>query len=404
MSVERTLPDVPAQLLPREAYISEAWLDRERVDLFGNAWTFVGIVSDFKEPGDFRTVQAGVYPLIVMRNKMGELKAFHNLCRHRGTELLEGCGNAPGAIVCPYHRWTYDLDGGLNHMPDEALCFPNIDKSRFGLKPASLGIFRGLVFVHPSAQPDESLESWFAELADVAWPHDLTSSDVEEFPDEIVYELKCNWKVFYENAIDGYHLAYLHKQTLGGPGPDGNFYEARGRHFIWYATDENGQKHRLPPLARDYYDNSDAPMFKGAEKPGYPGLYMLFPTIAILPSAYAFSVSWMEPIDANTTLLRIRLWSPKGSYETRGSLADIPGYDPESGRIKSSHWKTHPLEAGDFQSEDTWVCEKMQRSLQSPAFEVGELARSAGGEASIAFFQQSVLDFVPLDPIQDAAE
>ena len=98
MSAPHRLPEMPAQVLPREAYVSATWLDRERRDLFSRSWTLAGVTTDFSAPGDYRTVQAGLYPLIVMRDRDGELRAFHNLCRHRGTELLEGNGNAGNAI------------------------------------------------------------------------------------------------------------------------------------------------------------------------------------------------------------------------------------------------------------------------------------------------------------------
>ncbi len=404
MAAQRELPAVPRQVLPREAYVDDAWFERERHELFANTWSFAGVTYDWKEPGDFKTVQAGPYPLVVLRNKEGELQAFHNLCRHRGTELLEGCGNTGRSIVCPYHTWTYELDGTFRGMPKEKICFPDIDKTKLNLKPAALGVFKGLVFVHPSAEPDESFETWLADLPGVAWPHDITSSELKEGSADVVYEMKCNWKVFFENAIDGYHLAYLHKNTLGGPVADKNLWETHGRHLVWYSTEQDGSKNRLPKLVDDHLAASGAKKVKGAEEPGYGGVYMLFPDIAITTSPYSFSLSKLEPIDANTTLLTLRAWSVRSWLSSEDKIKDIPGYDPESGRIKSSHWKVHPLETEDFQTEDVWVCEKMQRSLHSPAHQVSTLARGAGGEAPLTFFQQSVLDFVPLEAMPAAAE
>jgi len=404
MSVLRELPENPTQKLPREAYISEQWLERERINLFGKTWSFVGIVSDFKEPGDYKTVQAGHFSLIVLQNKDGDLQAFHNICRHRGTELLEGCGNSGKSIVCPYHNWAYSLDGTFRGMPRQPVCFPHVDKTKLNLLPASIGIFKDLVFAHPSEHPDESFENWLADVPDHAWPHDVSSSELREFSGEIVYEMKCNWKVFYENAIDGYHLAFLHKNTLGGPLPEKNVWEVRGRHLVWYSTEWDGHKSRVPKFVQDQYEKYGSKKITGAEEPGYGGVYMLFPTTAILTSAYSFSISNLEPLDANTTLLRIRSWSPKEMFGYDGKLGDIPGYDKESGRIKSSHWKVHPLETGDFQTEDVWVCEKMQRALHSPAHKVSELARGAGGEAALSFFQENILDFVPSGAMQVAAE
>ena len=220
----------------------------------------------------------------------------------------------------------------------------------------------------------------------------------------MVYEMKCNWKVFFENAIDGYHLAYLHKNTLGGPLPEENVWEVRGRHLVWYATETQGHKNRIPRFVEEQYESQGSKKIAGAEVPGYGGVYMLFPTTVITTSAYSISISRLEPVDANTTLMSVRSWTPKEWFGSDGSLSDIPGYDKESGRIKSSHWKVHPLESGDFQTEDVWVCEKMQRALRSPAHRVGQLAQGAGAEAPLTFFQENILDYVPLNETQSGAE
>ena len=125
MSFAHVLPDRPKQLLPREAYISEAWLALEREHLFNKAWTFAGAVNALAHPGDYLTLTVGTSPLIVLRTGQGELRAYHNLCRHRGTELLEGCGQLKSTIVCPYHRWTFDLEGRLRGVLIEAFrCVP----------------------------------------------------------------------------------------------------------------------------------------------------------------------------------------------------------------------------------------------------------------------------------------
>ncbi len=387
------LPDQPKQQLPREAYVSDSWYEAEQKTLFSKCWSFAGVTMDFTEPGDFRTIQAGAYALIVIRDANGDLRAFHNQCRHRGTELLEGCGNAGKTIVCPYHNWVYNLDGALRGVPAQRECFPDLDKKATALFGASVGVFRNLVFVHP--EPDQSFDAWLGDLAQIPWPHDLASSKLQENPDDVVYEINCNWKVFFENAIDGYHLAYLHKDTLGGPTHDKNLWEVFGHNMVWWSTEREGVKHRIPQFVENSAKGSGLKTVRNAETPGYGGVYMLFPTTILTPNPWGFSISTMEPVDANTTLLRVRNWSPKGWFTYTHRAADIPGYDPESGRIKSSHWTQHPLETGDFQTEDVWVCEKMQRALQSPRYQVGPLAKGAGGEAAIDFFQQTVLEFMP---------
>jgi choline monooxygenase len=108
------------------------------------------------------------FPLAVLRDKTGTLRAFYNLCRHRGASVLEGEGNAGSALICPYHRWSYGLDGSLRGVPEESECFPGLKKGEMGLRPASLHVFRDLVFVHPDPEPDEDFVSWIADLDAVA--------------------------------------------------------------------------------------------------------------------------------------------------------------------------------------------------------------------------------------------
>ena len=214
LSVTHPLPAAPKQLLPKEAYTSDAWLEMEKVHLFSDTWHYAGVTSDYPDNGRYQTIKVGAYSLIVLRDKKGELQAYHNICRHRGTELLEGTGQLKGTIVCPYHRWTYGLDGRLRGVPNQAECFPGLDKGENGLLKASVGVFKGIVFVHPQSEPELSFDAWLSSLPEVAWPFDFEADGLVA-GEEVVYEMKCNWKVFYENAIDGYHLAYLHENTLG---------------------------------------------------------------------------------------------------------------------------------------------------------------------------------------------
>ncbi len=392
MSATATLPDTPIQRLPREAYVSQDWFAREQVELFSRTWTFAGVTMDWKEPGDVRTVQAGAHSLMVVKGADGELRGFHNICRHRGTELVEGCTNVGRNIMCPYHNWVYALDGQLRGVPAGPDCFPDLDRKQVTLFHAAVGIYQNLVFIHPDANPETPFDAWIGNLGSVPWPHDLASSDLTEGSDELVYEMKCNWKVFAENALDGYHLAYLHKETLGGPSHDKNLWEAFGENMVWWSTERDGVKHRIPQFVENAAKGSN--VVKGADKPGYGGVYLLFPTTLLTPNPWGFSMSIMEPVDAGTTRLRVRNWAPKGWLSYTYRAKDVPGYDAESGLVKSSNWTKHPLETGDFQTEDIWVCEKMQRALNSPRHDVGWLAKGAGGEAALDYFQQCVLRYM----------
>ena len=399
MNHSSSLPVEPEQLLPKEAYLSGKWLELEQKHLFSNTWTYAGTVTDIPARGSYKTLLAGVYPLFVLRTSSDEIRAFHNLCRHRGTELLEGSGEIAGTIVCPYHRWSYNLDGSLRGVPNQKECFPGLDKSIMSLLPASVGIYKDMIFVHPSDKPGITFEEWLAGLENLEWPHDIKSGDMVA-SDEITYEMKCNWKVFYENAIDGYHLGYLHENTLGTVTPDNNVWEAYGQHVVWYSTERDGEKNTLPTLVETYMTQASASKLPGTEPADYPGVYMMFPTTIITPNPYGISISQLVPKGPEVCWLVVRTWRPADS-DYRSDVSSIPGYDPDSGLVKSDFWDKHPLETGDFHTEDVWVCEKMQRSLRSPRYSVGALARGAGAEAPLTHFQRSILDFLPQDVVRE---
>lgn len=369
--------------LPRTAYVDDKWLLHEQRDLFSGSWCLVGTTGDFKDPGDYRLVQIGGYSLVAILDRNGALNAFHNVCRHRGTTLFDDDnGNTGGAIVCPYHRWTYGLDGSLRGVPDKTTCFPDLDRAGLGLKPAGLGVFREFVFVN--ADPTASFEDWIAPIRDRSWPHDLYASDVKEAV-SLTYDLKCNWKVFVENAIDGYHLAYLHEKTLGGPAPDQNIWNRAGDHMIWFATEE-GVRHRLPKKIRD--ENGSIGTISSAAQAGYGGVYYLFPLTLVVPTPYGLSVSSLRPRSPNRTRLEYRHWV--GPWQSRDDRKHVPGYNKETDLVSSDNWTRHPLETGDFQTEDVWICEKVQRGLESPAYEPGPLSTGPGAEDPIRWFHASL--------------
>lgn len=375
------------QILPREAYIQAGWFSKECGSIFYRNFHFAGFVGDLKNGGDFFTKTICGYPMIFLLDQDKTLRAFHNLCRHRGTELLEGTGNCGTVIVCPYHRWTYMLDGRLRGLPNRNL-FDEIDRAKLGLKPASVGVWKGMIFVSPD--PTADFAGWIAPLEGVAFPHDIEADGLVR-GQEFVYRIKCNWKVFLENAIDGYHLAYLHEYTLGGPKPELNEWVVHGDHLVWYSTERDDVRNRIPKFVEEQAAKSSIAKIPGAESPGYGGVYMLFPLTIITPSPWSLTISALEPVDADTTLLRATTFVANSWFRYSENPTDAEGYDKASGLIESKHWKTNPLEIGDFQTEDIWVCEKMQRSMMSPEYEVGPLATGSGAETMLEVFQSMIL-------------
>ncbi|MEM7535553.1 MAG: aromatic ring-hydroxylating dioxygenase subunit alpha, partial [Chloroflexota bacterium] len=192
--------------LPVEAYTSQAWFDQEQELIFSTVWQYAGFAEDITEPGQFISVQAGLNNIFIVMGRDRRLRAFHNICRHRGTQLLRAVGKTQRAITCPYHDWTYDLEGNLISIPEEEKEFPNIDKSCLGLKPASVDRWRGMLWVHPDPGAG-SIMGWFGEVEPYLGPHQV--DNLVEYPEaKTTKDIQANWKIVVENYIDVYHLAH----------------------------------------------------------------------------------------------------------------------------------------------------------------------------------------------------
>lgn len=197
--------------LPIDAYIDPKFFALEQRYIFSKTWALAGLLEDLAA-GDYLTVQAGLNNIIVLKDNDGQLSAFHNMCRHRGTQLLDGRGTAQKKLVCPYHDWTYDLSGNLLSLPKAKKEFPDLDKGCHGLRKANVGIWRGMIWVNPDPQ-SVSIQQWFEPMEQHLGPHHVEAL-IEHDNTVVTEEIAANWKVVVENYIDHYHLAHLHSGTL----------------------------------------------------------------------------------------------------------------------------------------------------------------------------------------------
>lgn len=202
--VELVGPAPGRNLTPR-AFTSRDIFDVEQRAIFGRSWVHVADIGDVPNPGDYATGTIGRTPVMVLRDrKTGELRGFLNACRHRGATLLEGKGTCDKQIKCPYHAWSYGLDGKLLGVPyrEEFDC----DVQAMGLVPIRVGTVGPMIYacIDPTT-PD--LADWVGEL-----PHALDRVGVYDWKlaYELTYELTANWKLFVENANDGYHIPFVH--------------------------------------------------------------------------------------------------------------------------------------------------------------------------------------------------
>jgi phenylpropionate dioxygenase-like ring-hydroxylating dioxygenase large terminal subunit len=195
----------PGTNLPPRVFTSPAVFEAEQRAIFARSWVHVCDLRDVPEPGAYATGTIGRTPVIVLRDRAtGDLRGFLNACRHRGAQLLDGKGTCDRQIKCPYHAWSYGLDGALLGVPYRGE-FPE-DVAQMGLVPVRVGAIGPFVMacLDPAAPP---LEEWAGEL-----PAALARAGVDrwELGWELAYEVEASWKLFVENANDGYHIPFVH--------------------------------------------------------------------------------------------------------------------------------------------------------------------------------------------------
>jgi choline monooxygenase len=193
-----------ASTLPATVYFSAETFEAEKARLFASTWQVAGHVHQAASPGDYFTFDLIGEPLLIARGEDGILRGFYNVCRHRAGNPASGCGNRK-LFRCGYHGWTYGLDGALLVTP-EFEGVEDFNPKDFGLVPVRLEEWFNLIFVNldPAARP---LRESLGELPTQAGKFDFTSMKLSE---RRTYEMKCNWKTYIDNYLEGYHLPSVH--------------------------------------------------------------------------------------------------------------------------------------------------------------------------------------------------
>ena len=205
-----SVPFEQARAMPTSVYTSEDFVEAELKHVFSKDWYCVGRADALSKTGDYVTAELAGQPIAVLRDADHQLRAMSNVCLHRMSTLLQGRGNAK-TIVCPYHAWTYNLDGKLRGAPamtqNDAFC-----KDHYRLPQVRCEEWLGWVFgcLDPDAEP---VSVQLAEVADMIAAYNMTNY-AESFYEEHVWD--TNWKVLAENFMESYHLPVCHAGTIGG--------------------------------------------------------------------------------------------------------------------------------------------------------------------------------------------
>ncbi|MEO0390541.1 MAG: SRPBCC family protein [Pseudomonadota bacterium] len=203
-------PFEAARAMPTQVYTEQSFVDAELQHIFRKDWYCVGRADSLSAPGDYMTCDLAGQPIVVLRDREGDLRAMSNVCLHRMSTLLQGRGTTK-SIVCPYHAWTYNLDGSLRGAPamsqNEGFC-----KDQYTLPQVRCEEWLGWVFIclDPNAAP---VERQLSEVARMIEGYNMTRYS-EAFYEEHVWD--TNWKVLAENFMESYHLPVCHAGTIGG--------------------------------------------------------------------------------------------------------------------------------------------------------------------------------------------
>ena len=195
--------------LPGWSYHSPALFELEREHLFLTHWQVAGHVNDIPAPGDWFAFDLLGERAVVMRGNDGQVRAFHNLCRHRGARVVDGArGHCKGSVVCPFHGWVYNLDGTLRGAarPES---FGTMDRSDFGLKPVEMEVFHGFVFLRLHPGPQASVAEWLAPY-DADFTAYRATGVLPTSGLDWQQDLPVNWKSVRDVDNEGYHVAMAH--------------------------------------------------------------------------------------------------------------------------------------------------------------------------------------------------
>jgi Rieske 2Fe-2S family protein len=337
-------------MLPREAYTSERVLAFELERLFGGSWVCVGRDGELAGPGSQRAVRVGGAGVLLVRGGDGRTRAFANVCRHRGHELLPaGAATSRRTILCPYHAWTYDLDGSLRVAPGFR-GLATFAPGEHGLVELPVEVWHGFVFVNGSGDAPPFAEHVGA-LGQVVAPYR---------PERLLplashsYDLAANWKIVLENYHECYHCPLIHPELcLVSPPDSGDNFDLPG---AWVGGTMDLKDHAVTMS----FDGRSG----GVPIPGLEGeqlrtvIYVgLLPNLLLSLHPDYLMTHLVEPL------------APGGCHVTctwhfPPEAAERPGFDP-----------AYAVDFWDRTNRQDWAaCESVQRGMASPHFRPGPLA------------------------------
>jgi len=329
--------------LHADAYTEPQWFDADQAQIVRNSWQWLCHGEKLRTPGNYVAEDIGGHPIVAVRGKDGELRAFYNVCKHRAHQLLEGEGTSKN-IVCPYHAWSYDLTGQLmaaRHTSN----LVDFDKGSICLDKVQIEAFAGFVYVNLNPEAP-SLAEQSGELgAEIAqW-----APDVERltFAHRLSYTIESNWKNVVDNFLECYHCHVAHKDFVSLV--DMDTYEVTTHGIYSSHMAEAGKSENSA------YDVSGATVTDHA-------VWWLWPNTCIM----------RYPGRGNMIILKIIPAGPDLTYETYDFF--LESAEPNEAELESIRYLDEVL-----QVEDINLVESVQRGMRTPAFQQGRIVNDPAG-------------------------
>ena len=345
--------------LPAAAYFDQSWYEREQSSLFERTWIYAGEARDLPNAGSYLTRRIGNSPIMLVRNEQGHLGAFHNVCSHRGAMILEAEGTC-SAIVCPYHRWAYNLSGALTNVPQQATQLPDLAYEAWGLQPVRFATWEGLIFVNIDGQAPP-FDDWLAPLLVHLEGYRPASLSLLG---EGCYEFSANWKFYIENHIDWYHLWYTHPTTLRDwDHHQGQMYQP-GCHWASFEPPRSSEVTLGPSTMAPIDGLGGEQLLNGA--------HLIFPNLTLFTGPSYFALGFIEPLGPERARMHFRgLAAPNQPLtpEVRDAFVDAFREITEK--------------------EDASMTQRLQSTVRSRAWKVGPMTMEH--EAPIPRFHEAYL-------------
>ncbi len=385
------MPDGPVYTLPDRAYHDPALYEREVDEVFGTAWTLAGHGSEVAKPGGYVTIMVGREPVVVVRSHDdGRLRALSNVCRHRASLVLEGTGTCAKVMRCPYHAWTYRLDGALAAAP-QARGFRSFDRDAVRLPEFGVAELAGLIFVStdPEAPP---IEDVFGDMGDFLRSLNLERRVVHRYtanwrtsllpwresrgPHGSRYkeEYRANWKVLADNYLEDYHVPVSHPslvRLLDVKATDGEY----AAHGEWSSVPLRKKPSKV--LSERLYQRLARPMpnMPAEFHEGWGNIHM-WPATFFEIYPHHIDTWQLLPTSLNSTVaITMTLVDPTATL-----------------RDRLARYLCHRLQR-DVMDEDTQLTDRVQVGLSAPSYQRGILNDEI--EGSVAKFQNLVRSAIP---------